>query len=116
MSLTGRREAIRVLVFNSRKKLIATYHSSLCAAKMLRVTPNSIRSACTGKTIAVKGHYFRYLPDDIEVTFEDLGVLTVNEYDDLCGVDRKVFPNARMSRVGMKYKVNKNNQHGSANH
>lgn len=116
MSLNGRREAIRILVFNPHKKLIATYHSSLCAAKMLRVTPNSIRSACTGKTIAVKGYYFRYLPEDIEITVEDLGILTVSEYDKLCGINRKVFPNAKMNRIGMKYNVNRNSQHGSTNH
>lgn len=51
-----------------------------------------------------QGFYFRHLPDDIEVTLEDLGKLKIDEYDKLCGVKRKLYPNRSMSRKGMKYK------------
>lgn len=52
--------------------------------------------------------YFRALDDNIEVTLEDLGVLTLTEYDKLCGVERKVYRTKDMSRVGMRY-AKKNN-------
>jgi len=42
--------------------------------------------------------------DDIEVTFDDLGVLKLEEYDQLCGVERKIYKTKNMSRTGMKYK------------
>jgi hypothetical protein len=34
---------------------------------------------------------------------EDLGNLKLEEYDKLCGVERKVYPDSKMERKGMKY-------------
>lgn len=51
--------------------------------------------------------YFRYLQDDIEVTFEDLGTLRLEEYDQLCGVKRQLYKTKNMSRKGTKYKTKK---------
>lgn len=47
--------------------------------------------------------YYRTLPDDIEITLDDLGVLRLEEYDQLCGVERKIYETKNMTRVGMKY-------------
>lgn len=96
--------AKRVLVFNSCKRLIGIFHSSLATAKALETHTQSVHYACTGKCIALGKLYLRHLSDDVEVTFEDLGQLRLEEYDSLCGVERKVYPTNKMERKGMKYK------------
>ena len=41
--------------------------------------------------------------DVSQYDIKDLGNLSVEEYDDLCGVKRRVWGNKEMSRKGMKY-------------
>lgn len=96
--------AKRVLVFNSCKRLVAIFQSSLAAAKALGAHTQSVHYACTGRCIALGKLYLRHLSDEIEITFEDLGKLRLEEYDSLCGVERKVYPTNKMERKGMKYK------------
>ncbi len=97
-------EARRVLVFNSAKRLVAICQSVNATAEMFSVTTQAIFYSCSGQSISCKNYYFRHLEDDIEVSLDDLGTLNVQEYDRLCGVERKVYPNSKMSRKGMKYK------------
>lgn len=99
----------RILVFNPLKRLVGIFHSSLAAAKAFNTRPQSIHYACTGRCISCQSMYFRHLQDDIEVTFDDLGVLRLEEYDELCGVERKVYRTKRMDRTGMKYKKQSKN-------
>ena len=91
-------EAKIILVFNPRKKLIAIFNSALAAAKALDMRTASICNACNGINIASGGYYFRYLSSNIEVTNEDLGLLTLIEYDMLCGIKRKVYDTTKMRR------------------
>lgn len=97
---------IRILVFNPLKRLIAIFQSSNAAASALNIKVQSIHYACTGKTISCGNYYVRHLSDDIEVTIDDLGVLTVQEYDQLCGVERKVYPTKNITRKGLRYTTN----------
>lgn len=97
------KEARRILVFNKMKRYVGLYQSIFATAKSLGVHPSSIRAACTGMSIVCKDQYFRYLQDDIQVTHDDLGVMTLQEYDQLCEVDRKTYPDKKLSRKGMKY-------------
>lgn len=98
----------RILVFNPLKRLTSISNSVLSTAKDFNTLPQSIHYACTGRCISCQGRYFRYLQDDIEVTIEDLGVLKLEAYDKLCGIERKVYRTKRMDRTGMKYNTNKN--------
>lgn len=93
----------RVLVFNSLKRLIAIHQSAFAVAKANDWNLSSIRSVCSGKTISYKKLYFRYLADDIEVEVADLGTLSLTEYDNLCDVQRKTYPDSSMTRRKMKY-------------
>jgi hypothetical protein len=108
-------EAKRILVFNPYKKLIAIYHSTLEAAKSLEIHTQSVHYACTGRCIAVKRRYFRHLSNDVEITLEDLGTLRLEEYDDLCGVERKLYPNSKMERKGFKYSKKQTNKEKNEN-
>lgn len=99
----------RVLIFSSRKKLIAICQSEHMVAKAFKLSTQAIHYACTGRCMSSQGMYFRHLYDDIEVTLEDFDTLTVEEYDQLCGVERKVYKTRHMTRVGMKYNTKPKN-------
>jgi hypothetical protein len=103
MSKFDKTDAKQVLVFNSCKRFISIFYSALAAAKAFELHTQSIHYACTGRCIAAGKFYFRHLSDEIEITLEDLGNLKLDEYDQLCGVERKVYPNSKMERKGMKY-------------
>ena len=108
MSKLDKTDAKQVLVFNSCKRLVGIFHSALAAAKTLNVHTQSVHYACTGRCIAVNKVYLRHLSNEVEVTFDDFGSLKLEEYDELCGVERKVYPTNKMERKGMKYNKRKN--------
>jgi hypothetical protein len=99
-----------ILVFNSRKLLIGFFYSGLEAAKTLQSHSQSIHYACTGRCISVKNLYLRHLSNNIEIEPEDFGSLRLEEYDGMCGVKRKTYPDCKMSKKGMKYSKTKSNQ------
>lgn len=98
----------RTLVFNSRKKLIAILQSNTAASNVFNAKVQAIHCACVGRCISCKGYYFRNLDSSVEISLEDLGSLRLEEYDELCGINRKVYKNTMMTRKGMKY--NKKNK------
>ena len=97
-------KARKLLIFNPKKVLVAVCPSLSSGAQMLKI-PNksSVHKAATGETISCSGLYFRYLPDDMELEFEDLGTLKLQEFDAICGEDRKLFKNSSMTRKGLRY-------------
>lgn len=102
------KERRKVLVFDSKKKFIAIYGSQLLLAKSFGVATPSVKSVCNGTAISVKQHYLRWWEPEIEINpDDDLGVLTLDEYDKLCGVKRKTYKNTRMSRRGWRYGTKK---------
>lgn len=105
----------RILVFSSLKRLVGIFQSVTSTAKAFGARSQSIHYACNGTCISCQGLYFRHLQDDIEVTLDDLGVLKLDEYDKLCGVERKVYRNKNMTRAGMKYKKKPKNKLKSKN-
>ena len=82
--------------------------SLTATARAFKTSATNLHFACTGKTISCCGMYFRNLSDEINVAEEDLGTLTLEEYDQLCGVVRIYYPTKHFSRKGCKY--NKNNK------
>lgn len=100
----------RVLVFNPRKNLVAIFHSGFAAARAFNVHTQSINYACNGKCMSCNNLYFRFTTDDVEVTEEDLGVLKLQEYDELCGKKHKYYATAKMTRKGMKYSTAKSRE------
>jgi hypothetical protein len=97
----------RVLVFNPNKKLIAIFISGFAAARAFNLHTQSINFACTGKMISANNNYFRYEDENVLIDESDLGTLKLQEYDKLCGVQRKYYNNYSMSRKGMKYNTEK---------
>lgn len=100
----------RVLVFNPLKKLVAIFQSHTAAANAFDATTTQIMWACNGVKMSCRGYYFRVVDPEIEIEWDDLGVLRIEEYDELCGVKRKYYTNGKMSRKGMKYKKKQKNE------
>lgn len=96
-----------VLVFNPLKRLIGSFHSLTATATAFKTSSSSIHQACVGPCISSCGLYFRFLAKDIEIEEDDFGKLKLEDYDQLCGVQREYYPTATMSRKGMKYNKNK---------
>lgn len=101
------KQSKRVLVFNPLKRYISKICSVNAAAEMFHTSPANITLACNGSSISCCGFYFRHLDPRIELGEDDEGVLRLEEYDRLCGVERKYYPTKAMCRKGMKYNANK---------
>ncbi|MGL5012758.1 MAG: hypothetical protein ACRC6V_00495 [Bacteroidales bacterium] len=117
----------KVLVFRPSLKLCAITSSMQAANQLLCANSGrdgvNIRlvAAIKGDQFTHKTFHFRALHPDVEVTIDDIGVLSLEEYDYLCGVKR-VYPPAkyvigkRMASYKSKYrrlnfkpsKINKN--------
>lgn len=93
-----------ILIFNPQKKLISVWGSAFAMAKALNFNVSSIRNACSGKIISYKKLYFRYYDPYFTLELKDYGSLLLSEYDNYCGISRKLYPNSKMERKGMHYK------------
>jgi hypothetical protein len=96
-----------VLVFNRRKVLTLIASSVNESAKFSGLRPGNISKACTGGLISNGKYYFRYIDPEVEVELADVGTLKLEEYDQLCGIERPVYATMKMNRK--KWKYNKNN-------
>lgn len=92
------RTAIPVVAFDSTYKLVATFSSIKEAAEMTRVTRQSIMKAVYGDAIAVGKHYWRAIPEEFIVDSDDVGKLTLFEFDQSIGIDRKIYSRRAMKR------------------
>lgn len=88
-----------VAVFNSRYLLTAIFGSIKEVSKFTGVVRQSIIKAVYGDTITVKDYYLRAIPNDVVLDLDDIGKLTMIEFDKEAGTpDRKVYKKARMKK------------------
>jgi len=95
----------KVLMFSPSKVLVAVFASQMAAAKVFGCMSQSIAMACSGTTISTHGFYFR--PIKTQINPDWIGHLKLTEYDEMCGVERKVYKGSRMNRTGEKYQTEK---------
>lgn len=93
-------DAKKVLIFRPSLKLCAITVSMQAANQLLYgdsgkggVNPR-LAAAIRGDQFTHKGFHFRSLHPDVEITLEDIGELSLEEYDYLCG-EKRVYPPAR---------------------
>lgn len=104
---TKTKQARRILVFDSSKKLAHIAQSQIKLAKMLGVKTPTIKAACDGSAIQTCGYYLRWWDPEIEIdTYAELGELTLKEYDSLLGVERRVYRDRKMTRKSLRLKYN----------
>ncbi len=88
-----------VLAFDSTFVLVAIFNSQYMASKMTNTEIQQIIQVCDGKGIAAHGFYWR-AADTAELLFDcdDIGKLTLFQYDRECGCDRKVYRTRKMKK------------------
>lgn len=100
------KETRKILVFSPLKKFIAVFSSQLQAARILGVRTPTIKAACDGNAISTCNLYLRWWDPKIEIDVDtELGILTLKEYDQLCGVQRRTYKDSRMNRENWKYNM-----------
>lgn len=88
-----------VAVFNSSYKLIAIYRSIKEAATLTGIVRQSIIKAIAGDIISVRDCYWRAIPKNIVLDQDDMGVLTVIEFDKEAGnPDRKIWAKKKIKK------------------
>ncbi|GAB6013174.1 hypothetical protein [Viscerimonas tarda] len=110
------KDAKNVLIFNSSQVLVAIARSLRSAAELMNYCNlQAISFACTGKYVASGGYYFRHVQSDVEIRMEHLNTLNLQEYDRLCGEERKYYTKKQMLRAEKKYQWSqKKNSTGQA--
>lgn len=108
MVLTTKTNAARrILVFDASKKLSFIAQSQIKLAKLLGVKTPTVKAACDGGAISTRGYYLRWWDPEIEIdVINELGVLTLQNYDSLLGVERRVYQDRQMTRKSLKLKYN----------
>ena len=93
------RRPCKVLIFNGARVLVAIVRSLHCAAELTHENKSAIHNCCTGKSVRSGIYYYRQLHPDILLDMDDLDKLTLNEYDDLCGIKRKYISTRKMAHI-----------------
>lgn len=99
-------EPKRVYLFSASRRLIAIVCSGREAAALLSgglsgkgsCSPANVSNAALGKQKTAKGYYVRYEHPDVEVEMSDIGELSVEEFDRLCGIEREYISSRFLPR------------------
>ena len=95
----------KIRIFNGARVLIAIVRSLRCAAELTKDSRSAIHNCCVGKTRRSGIYYYRQLHPDILIDLSDLDTLKFEEYDSLCGDQRKYISTKDMARIRQRAKA-----------
>ena len=87
-----------IIAFDSNYILTAVFKSISEAASLTGAVRQSLIKAAYGDIISVNGHYWRVVPPDFMIEPEDIGKLTLFEFDSEVGEDRKIYGTRAMKK------------------
>lgn len=85
-----------IVAFDSSYILVATFKSISEAATLTNTIRQSLIKAAYGSIISVNKRYWRVVPPDFQIEPDDLGKLTLFEFDEAVGDDRKIYTTRKM--------------------
>lgn len=85
-----------IAAFDSSYILTAIFRSISEAAALTGALRQSLIKAAYGDIISVNGRYWRAVPLDFEIEPDDIGKLTLFEFDTFIGEDRKIYATRKM--------------------
>ena len=85
------RKPLKILAFDKTHKLAAIFSSHNEAERMVGVTHQVLLRCCKGDTITAKTMYWREVPPDQILDIDDIGTLSLIEYDSVVGIDRRIY-------------------------
>lgn len=86
----------QIVAFDATYILSAMFKSISEAAAITKTLRQSLIKAAYGDIISVNGRYWRAVPSDFQIEPDDLGTLTIFEFDAAIGVDRKIYKTRKM--------------------
>lgn len=85
-----------IVAFDPSYKLVAIFRSISEAATLTGAIRQSLIKAAYGDIISVNGRYWRVVPADFQIEPDDIGNLTLFEFDEAIGEDRKIYSTRKM--------------------
>lgn len=85
-----------IVAFDSSYILVAIFKSISEAATLTNTIRQSLIKAAYGSIISVNKRYWRVVPPDFQIEPDDLGKLTLFEFDEAVGDDRKIYTTRKM--------------------
>lgn len=85
-----------IVAFDSSYILAAIFKSISEAATLTNTIRQSLIKAAYGSIISVNKRYWRVVPPDFQIEPDDLGKLTLFEFDEAVGDDRKIYTTRKM--------------------
>jgi hypothetical protein len=88
-----------VFIFNEHRILTGVEKSLYCTSEAYRISAQTISLCCTGKRISSNGFYFRHSHPNVRIDiYEDVDNLTLEEYDELCGEQKRYHSTREMKK------------------
>ncbi len=97
-----------VLVFNGARVLVAIFRSLQSVTQLSGANLQSISFCCTGKYISAGGYYYRHINPNVIIDLTDLDNLKLEEYDKLCGEERRYHTVRDMAHKREKLRTKNN--------
>lgn len=85
-----------IVAFDSSYILVAIFKSISEAATLTNTIRQSLIKAAYGSIISVNKRYWRVVPSDFQIEPDDVGKLTLFEFDEAVGDDRKIYTTRKM--------------------
>ena len=89
----------QIAAFDSSYTRVAIFRSISEAASMTKTLRQSLIKAAYGEIISVNKRYWRAVPPDFYIEPDDIGNLTIFEFDSKIGVDRKIYSTRHMIKT-----------------
>ena len=85
-----------IVAFDSQYMLVAIFKSISEAAALTGAIRQALIKAAYGDIISVNKRYWRVVPPDIQIEPDDIGKLSLFEFDAEIGEDRKIYGTRKM--------------------
>lgn len=85
-----------IVAFDASYLLVAIFRSISEAATLTGAIRQSLIKAAYGDIISVNKRYWRVVPPDFQIEPDDIGKLTLFEFDAEIGEDRKIYSTRKM--------------------
>ena len=85
-----------IVAFDASYTLVAIFKSISEAATLTGAIRQSLIKAAYGDIISVNKRYWRVVPPDFQIEPDDIGQLTLFEFDAEIGEDRKIYVTRKM--------------------
>lgn len=85
-----------IVAFDAAYVLVAIFKSISEAAALTGTIRQSLIKAAYGDIISVNKRYWRVVPADFQIEPDDIGKLTLFDFDEAIGEDRRIYATRKM--------------------